>query len=396
MMKSRSILSLLAIFLIALIADDAYGQRRNRYGYKRSKKSKKFSKYSGGRVGYAGVGNPKYTTVGFSINNNNYFGDIAPDKNRFSSEYKFIPDGVGFTVSKVLYPGIFARGGFNWGNIKASDYSSALDNVESDNSALGRWSRNYHFKNAIYELNAGFEIDMIPSNSGARGRFPINPYLYFGVAGFHHSPKAKAPLATIDVDGDGELDVVDQARNKIDVAPGSWVDLHSLGTEGQNFDSLGAKPYSKFQFAIPFGFGVKFRLPGNFDLNFEMGFRYLFTDYLDDIGGQYADLDGFGDNYLARAMSERGGERYDAFTGSERGVGGADPYGFTITNTTVQYDYSSNPESTWTGSDTYIHGFNYVVGGNRGGPNFNDIYVTTQIRLVYILDKRGVSKGKFR
>lgn len=369
------------LFLIAASVSDADAQRRrkNKYGYKKSKSSKKFSKYSGGKVGYSGVGNPKYSTIGFSINATNYFGDLSPDPSKFSTNYRFVPDGFGLTYSKVMHPGIFGRVGFNYGNIKSDDFETK-GTGEGDPSADGRYGRNYHFKNSIYELSLGFEIDLIPSNSGARGRFPVNPYLYIGVAGFYHAPKAKAPQATVDVDNDGTLDAVDQAGNKIDVSPGSWVDLQSLST--------GNDSYSKFQFSIPLGLGVKIRLPGNFDLNFEVGFRYLFTDYIDDVGGAYKDLDDFGSNYLARAMSERGAEAIAANANQPR-----DASIYNTGSITVVYDYTNDP--TWTGSGTYTHGDNYVVGGNRGGSS-KDFLVTTQIRLVYILDKKGVSKGKFR
>lgn len=376
-MKNGLILSLIVLFVLGL-ADDSYGQRRgrNKYGYKKSK-SKKFSKYSGGRVGYSGIGKSNYFTVGLSINNDNYFGDIAPDASRFSADYKFLPTGLGVTASKVLYPGIFGRVGFNWANISASDYETGDPN--GDASLAGRYNRNLHFKNSIYELSAGFELDLIPSNSGARGRFPINPYAFVGVAGFYHAPKAKAPE-------------VDQAGNPTG-SGGEWIDLQSIGTEGQYIDSLNLNPYSKFQFSIPLGLGVKFRLPGNFDLNFEFGFRYLFTDYLDDIGGKYVDLDLFEDDYLTRSLSERGAESTDEFSGGTRNLSG-------ITgNQTVQYDrMEADPDNPWVGGSSYVHGNNYVPGLERGSSKNNDFLVTTQIRLVYIFDKNIAKAGraKFR
>ncbi len=367
-------------FVFSLVIDaEAQKRRRNRYGYKRSK-SKKFSKYSGGKVGYSGVGNPKYTTVGASINGTYYFGDISNSSSKFSTEYKFVPDGFGLTYTKVLHPGIHGRVAFNWLNIKADDFETGKYNSE-DPSEKGRWDRNYHFKNSIYELSAGFEIDMIPSNSGARGRFPINPYMFVGVAGFFHAPKAKAPE-------------YDQAGNPTGKA-GQWVDLQSLGTEGQHSDSLNLKPYSKFQFAIPLGLGVKVKLTSRLDLNVELGFRYLFTDYLDDIGGNYASLDAFGGNHLARALSERGAEQTAMMSGSSRLDGNGNPL-YSVGTTNVELD-TSNPDVMWDpgASGAYTHGQNYLVGGNRGS-SANDFYVATQIRLVYILDKKGMSKGKFR
>ena len=358
-------------FVFSAFLEAEAQRKRNRYGYKRSK-SKKFSKYSGGKVGYSGVGNPKYQAFGASVNATYYFGDISNSSSKFSTNYKFIPDGFGLTYSRVLHPGIFTRVGFNYLNIKADDFETG--DPAGDASQLGRWSRNYHFKNTIYELSAGLEIDMIPSNSGARGRFPINPYMFIGVAGFYHAPKAIAPTT-------------DQAGNPTGRG-GQWVDLQSLGTEGQNSDSLATKPYSKFQFAIPLGLGVKVKLTSQLDLNIELGFRYLFTDYLDDIGGNYADLDAFGGDHLARALSERGAESEALMAGEAR------PPLYGTGNQTVRID-TTNPDANWQGGGSYVHGDNYVAGIHRGS-DAKDFYVVTQIRLVYILDKKGMSKGKFR
>lgn len=384
-MKKSLILTLI-LALVLSVATDADAQKR-RYGYKRKNTSKRYSSYRGGRVGYSGVGNPKYWTVGASIDMVSYFGDIAPANHRLSGDYSFVPNGFGITASKVLYPGILFRGGFNYGTIESSDYSTGISNSAGDPNDYGRWQRNYHFKNSIKELNAGLEIDFIPSNGGARNRFPINPYLYVGAAVFHHNPKARAPKATIDVDGDGTLDVVDQAGNITGVKSREWVELQPLGTEGQFSDSLNLKPYSRIQFAIPAALGVKVKLAPKLDLNFEVGFRFLFTDYLDDIGGNYAELDDFGSDHLARAMSERGAESYAALENKQRSV--------PTTTHNVGLN-TGNADFNWTGGDSYVHGWNYLPGDERGDSKQNDLYVTTQIRLVYILDKKGISRGKFR
>jgi len=380
-MRNNIILSFVLSLLI-LTAFDAASQRRKaynqrKYGYKKSS-SKKYSNYKGGRVGYSSVGNPKYMTIGVSVNANNYFGDITANSRRVSSDYTFIPSGFGITASKVLYPGIFARAGFNYGVIQASDFDTGSKEPSGDVNDFGRWGRNYHFRNSIKELSLGFEIDFLPTNGGARRRYAINPYAFVGVAVFHHAPKAIAPE-------------VDQAGN-LTGSGGEWVDLQSIGTEGQNIDSLGLDPYSKFQFSLPLGLGVKIKLSKNFDLNVELGFRYLFTDYLDDIGGNYADLDAFGDDYLARALSERGAEDRAELDGADRNLSS---FSSPITGTTnVVYDFQTDP--TWTGGSAYTHGNNYVSGNERANSSGRDFLVTTQIRLVYILDKKGASRGKFR
>ncbi|SMD35338.1 hypothetical protein SAMN04488029_2460 [Reichenbachiella faecimaris] len=344
-------------------ATDSFGQKR-RYGYNKSR-NKKYSNYSGGRTSYRGVGNTNYWTVGASINVLNYYGDLSPNNKRFSTNYGETKFGFGITGSRMVYPGIFLRAGYNYGVIEGDDFDNGDENSD-DASLYGRYLRNLHFRNKIHELSIGFEADMIPNNGGVRGRFPINPYLFAGVAVIAHSPEAIAPAT-------------DQAGNPLDEA-GQWVKLRELGTEGQNIDSVGADPYGKFAFVIPVGLGLKIKLHHNLDLNFELGLRYLFTDYLDDVSNSYIDLDLFGDDNLARAMSERGAETTHAPTGADRGL-----------NPTV----GAGDIST---TSPYTHGSGYTPNfeNSRGGSEQNDFFLTTQIRLVYIFDQKGATRGKFR
>jgi hypothetical protein len=86
------------------------------------------------------------------------------------------------------------------------------------------------------------------------------------------------------------------------------------------------KPYSLTQPAIPFGGGIKYAINDNLRLGLELGFRKLFTDYLDDVSTTYvnpADLLA-AKGQLAVDMSYRGDElpggnpNYPA-KGSQRG-----------------------------------------------------------------------------
>lgn len=353
----KNLLTSFILLLLIVCVTDSYGQRR-RYGYNKSR-NKKYSNYSGGRTSYRGVGNTKYWTAGFSLNAMNYFGDLSPTPKKFSTDLSFTRAGFGITGSRMVYPGIFLRVGYNLGSIRGDDFSAA--DKTGDESSRGRYARNLHFKNTIHELSVGFEADLIPNNGGARGRLPINPYMFVGVAVYSHSPKAIAPDT-------------DQAGNALEQA-GQWVNLRDLGTEGQHLDTLGLKPYSKFGLAIPVGVGVKVRLPANFDLNFEVGLRKLFTDYLDDVSGNYVDLALF-DDPLARAMSERGAETIAALEGQTRDT---------------QYYNTAD----WGG---YRVGENYSPSGEspRGGSADKDWYLITQLRIVYIFDQKGVTRGKFR
>lgn len=361
-MRKNLITSFVLLLLLVLVTD-SFGQKR-RYSYNKNR-NKKYSNYSGGRTSYRGVGNTNYWTAGVGLNILNYFGDLSPSDKRFSTNFGESKIGFGITGSRMIYPGIFIRAAYNYGVLEGDDFDNGDANSD-DASFYGRYLRNLHFRNRIHELSVGFEADMVPNNGGVRGRFPINPYLFAGVAVIAHNPQAIAPA-------------FDQAGNPIDEA-GQWVDLRDLGTEGQNIDSVGADPYGKFAFVIPIGLGLKVKLHHNFDLNFEIGMRYAFTDYLDDVSGGYIDLALFGDDNLARAMSERGAETTHAPSGSDRGL---------------DLTPGAGDVST-TGPYTHGSGYDPTYNGSRGGPDFNDFYLTTQIRLVYIFDKKGATRGKFR
>ncbi|MCZ6901097.1 MAG: hypothetical protein O7F74_12745, partial [Bacteroidetes bacterium] len=153
----------------------------------------------------------------------------------------------------------------------------------------------------------------------------------------------------------------------------------------------GVKAYKKFQIAIPVGIGARFRLPSNFDLAFEIGYRHLFTDYLDDVSRGYVDL-GILDSELAKAMSYRSMERTAVVAGQDRD--------FTLINNTVStipYDSEGDGQSytVFNGFGQRRDGEGVDPGNIRGNKMNNDIYFVTSIQLTYILGGK-FGRAKFR
>ncbi|MNE51174.1 hypothetical protein D3C80_1457890 [compost metagenome] len=71
---------------------------------------------------------------------------------------------------------------------------------------------------------------------------------------------------------------------------GTLVELQPLGTEGQGTDLADRGKYSRIQLGIPLAVGARLSLSPNIGLNIEYGIRFMFTDYLDDVGGyRYVD-----------------------------------------------------------------------------------------------------------
>jgi hypothetical protein len=179
------------------------------------------------------------------------------------------------------------------------------------------------------------------------------------MAGFINNPKAQAPAT--DLYGAPLAEA------------GKWVKLRPLGTEGQ-YSALdptdanyGAKPYKVVQFAIPFGAGVRFRINEVMDLWADIGYRYTFTDYIDDVSKNYVGLDKL-KSPLAQAMSYR--------TNEVKGM-------------------PANPVMTPSGVVVEA-GYGHEYPDNmRGSKNDRDIYMVTSIRLTYILGAT-FHKAKFR
>jgi hypothetical protein len=140
--------------------------------------------------------------------------------------------------------------------------------------------------------------------------------------------------------------------------------------------NFGIKPYSLLQFSIPFGVGARFRINEVFDLWADVGFRYTFTDYLDDVSANYTDVwkikaEDPSLTALAQAMAYRTGE---------------------VASTQGSFTTHTVDGKTYTLLNGY--GTEYPT-NNRGNKSNNDIIMVTSIRLTYILGAT-LHKAKFR
>jgi hypothetical protein len=121
--------------------------------------------------------------------------------------------------------------------------------------------RNLGFRTVIFEASALLEINFFKYRGLAKDSRNWTPFVFGGLAYYHFNP-----------------------QNLLD---DTWYDLQPLGTEGQSIG--GGKGYSINQLCIPFGAGFKFALTKRVDVDLEWGLRRTYTDYLDDVGGVYAD-----------------------------------------------------------------------------------------------------------
>jgi opacity protein-like surface antigen len=221
---------------------------------------------------------------------------------------------LGLTANYEITDNIMLRGGYTYAVVGGADRFSKDAELRA---------RNLAFETSISEFSLVGEYYLLNLYDNR-----ISPYAYAGIGLYHFNPYA-----------------FNGTRDKIYLKP--------LSTEGQGLPGYpDKKPYKLTQFTIPFGGGVKFAVTDKIHLGLEVGFRKLFTDYLDDVSTTYADPADLlaAKGQLAVDMSYRGDE---------------------------------------VGNPTYP-----AKGAGRGGPDHKDTYYFTGLHLTYRLGS-GEGGGGF-
>lgn len=173
-----------------------------------------------------------------------YLGDLN-DK-----VWKRTKPAAGISLNYEVSDRFILRSGLTLGKLEGGDQFSGTTFLKQN--------RNLSFQSSLTEFNLIGELTVF-------NLYNINwsPYAFGGIAVFRFNPYVRDS--------------------------GTKVFLQPLSTEGQGLPSATQNPYKLTQFAIPFGGGIKFNLNENIRLGVEVGLRRLFTDYLDDVSGFYAD-----------------------------------------------------------------------------------------------------------
>lgn len=206
----------------------------------------------------------------------NYFGDLNTD-------YRLNRLGpAGGALARYNFNDRLAvRFGLSAGEISAYD---------SDSRNIVEQRRNLGFRSLIVDGTAALEFNFLPYVHGHRD-FYYTPYIYFGPTLFYYNPQA-------------EID-------------GTWYNLREYGTEGQ----FRGEEYNTTQGALGFGFGIKMDLNYRWSINVELSGRKVFTDYLDDVSGTYADINDIRAQRgaIAAALADRSLEPQIGVPGFQRG-----------------------------------------------------------------------------
>ena len=186
-----------------------------------------------------------------------YFGELANNGD-------YIDAKLNVDVGLQYFFGnhISARAEMTWFSLKGSDA------IAGD---PGRVPRNLSFNSNNYEISLTGAFNFLPNGTQYYRRPPFNIYAFSGIGLMYYNP------TTIDKNGDK-------------------VALRPLETELVH--------YSSFGIVVPLGVGIRFKVTPNINLSVETGYRYTFTDYLDDVSSTHKDAAKFTDP-LAASLTDR-------------------------------------------------------------------------------------------
>ncbi len=283
-----------------------------------------------------------YTSFEAGIGGAWYYGDLAPIKDFLQSTIHNTYWNVSVGVNRQISRRFEIGAGLMWARLGADDiHSSKLEN----------YARNLHFRNDVNEASLQLRYLPFTNASSQFKRNLIQPYIGAGIGYYIHNPKAKIPV-----------DMGDQ-----------WVALQPLGTEGQNTgNEVYATPYALNGISIPISIGIRMKYKRNIDIAFELGYRVLFTDYIDDVSSIYPNtlLFSGSDRALVTRMSRRVEELIHARTGQDR---------------TSQLIYLLEKNNLPTNDPLSELASLGGVGSKRGTVDGNDSYLVATVKIRYLI-----------
>ena len=201
-----------------------------------------------------------------------YFGDLAKD-----GTFRFVKPNFALSGRYNFHDRFSVESQLTWFMLTGDD---AYDPIKE--------LRNLSFTSHNFELNVLAHVSLFQEAIRFYQRPFANPYIYAGIGVVNFNP-----TATLD---------------------GEKYNLRKLHTEGPE------NSYGAFTMSIPLGLGVKFRASPFINVNLDGGFRFVMSDYLDDVSsGIFPDPLSFEDD-IARRLSDRSGEVGRVPTMSEQGL----------------------------------------------------------------------------
>lgn len=120
-------------------------------------------------------------------------------------------------------------------------------------------TRNLDFKSNVFDLSATVEFNFFPYVHGSKDKF-YTPYIFTGFSFMTYNPKTELNNETYS--------------------------LREFGTEGQFFGN----EYGSYSGSWVYGFGFKWDINKDWSVNTQITGHRIFSDYLDDVSGNYPDF----------------------------------------------------------------------------------------------------------
>jgi hypothetical protein len=260
---------------------------------------------------------------GVSAGVSNYLGDIGGKE---KTRRDFVAD---MKLAKTRWNvGGFAR--YKWRPRVSLKLALDYLRIEGDDKLStnpGRNYRNLNFRNDMFDLALTGEWFFYENNDlGNTYRYKngFRAYVFGGVGGYYSNPKGKYN--------------------------GDWIKLQPLETEGVHYKKIGVN--------IPVGFGFYFTLSKKHRIGYELNWRTTFSDYLDDISGNYTN--GAPSDPTAAAMANRTGELGQSGLNDNPGA-----YYYTVNgNGTPRFEGQKRGDKTHKDSYTTMSiSYSYVIRG---------------------------------
>jgi hypothetical protein len=226
--------------------------------------------------------NAQFVEIGIMGGASNYSGDLSDEGVAFKETHL-----AGALFGRYNFTNRWAVKGFaGYGKISGDDKNYAVAPTAAKPAGNFQYWRNLNFNSHIFEFSVQAEYNLLPNDLSSYNSRPFIPYIFAGIGIVNFNPKT--------------------------TLNGTELELQPLGTEGQGTTSYNnLKKYDLTVYSIPVGIGFRQKIGEAFFLGLEAGVRFTGSNYLDDVGGKYADAQVVGASYgiKAQALSDRSIER---------------------------------------------------------------------------------------
>ena len=197
----------------------------------------------------------RFFTAAIGAGYNGYFGEL-----NYNNNIRRGVRNVTASLEARLLDRVSARSEFTYFTVSGADRFAPDSTFERQ--------RNLSFQSRNFEMNLQALIYLNGYPEDFRKRATWDPYLALGVGVMRYNPST--------------------------ILDDETIFLRDIQTEGV--------AYGNYALVLPVGIGVKARITKFLNVVFEAGYRFTFTDYLDDVSG---DFQQFEDNTLQQRLSNR-------------------------------------------------------------------------------------------